>query len=264
MSEQTKFSIIVVCLNAGEKLKSTVDSILGQSYDYYEIIIKDGFSMDGSVEKLPKNEKIHIYQEKDSGIYEAMNQASKKVSGDFVLFLNCGDTFHDKDVLSKTNEYMTKNPGHGIYYGDTFCEQTNTAVASAPVITAFTCYRNIPCHQSCFYQKDLLLRKPYDPILRIRADYDHFLWCYFKADAKPMYLSFVVADYEGGGYSESKVNKKRDKEEHKLIVRQYMSGAQRFKYGLIMALTLAPVRRYLAEKTWFSSIYNKIKAGLYK
>ena len=43
------FSIIVVCLNAGDKLRRTVGSILAQSYPHYEIIVKDGMSTDGSV-----------------------------------------------------------------------------------------------------------------------------------------------------------------------------------------------------------------------
>ncbi len=42
-----KFSIVVVCLNAGNKLKMTVESILAQTYGDYEIIVKDGMSSDG-------------------------------------------------------------------------------------------------------------------------------------------------------------------------------------------------------------------------
>lgn len=264
MKKQVFFSVIVVCLNAGDKLIDTVNSILMQNYENYEILVKDGLSKDGSVEKLPVSTKIRIYREKDSGIYEAMNQASCQVQGDYVLFLNCGDTFYQADVLQKTADFIEQDAGHGIYYGDTFCEQTHTTVVSSPEITPFTCYRNIPCHQSCFYRKDLLIKKPYDPKLRIRADYDHFLWCYFKADAKPVHMNLVVAAYEGGGYSESRSNRKRDKQEHKQIVKTYMSRGQRMKFAFIMAITLAPIRRFLAEKTPLSGVYNKIKAGLYR
>ncbi len=264
MDKKVFFSVIVVSLNAGDKLLDTVNSILTQDYENYEIIVKDGFSKDGSVEKLPNNIKVNVYQEKDSGIYEAMNQAVSKVKGDYLLFLNCGDTFHDATVLHKTANYIENDGEHGIYYGNTYCEKTHSTVISSPKITPFTCYRNIPCHQSCFYRKDLLVNKPYDLRFRIRADYDHFLWCYFKADAKPLHMDLVVADYEGGGYSESKANQKRDKEEHNLIVKAYMTKGQRLKFAFMMAITLAPLRRFLAEKTPLSGIYNKIKAGLYR
>jgi glycosyltransferase involved in cell wall biosynthesis len=43
------FSIIVVCLNAGEKLQQTIESILCQTEQDFEIIVKDGGSTDGSV-----------------------------------------------------------------------------------------------------------------------------------------------------------------------------------------------------------------------
>ena len=77
-----KFSIIVVALNAGEKLKETVDSVLNQTWQDYEIVVKDGGSKDGSVDALPEDERIKVYVEKDTGIYEAMNQAVAKAKGE--------------------------------------------------------------------------------------------------------------------------------------------------------------------------------------
>ena len=39
---QISFSIVVVCLNPGEKLLKTVQSVLNQKYGNYEIVVKDG------------------------------------------------------------------------------------------------------------------------------------------------------------------------------------------------------------------------------
>ena len=52
----------------------TVESTLKQSYDEFEIIVKDGFSKDESICKLPQDKRIHLVQKKDTGIYDAMNQ----------------------------------------------------------------------------------------------------------------------------------------------------------------------------------------------
>ncbi|WP_304679261.1 glycosyltransferase, partial [uncultured Muribaculum sp.] len=82
-----------VCLNAGDKLRRTVGSILAQSYPHYEIIVKDGMSTDGSVDKLPEDGRIRIVRQKDRGIYDAMNQATLLAEGDYLLYLNCGDYF---------------------------------------------------------------------------------------------------------------------------------------------------------------------------
>ena len=70
------FSIVVVSLNPGEKLVPTLKSVLDQDYGNFEIIIKDGGSTDGSVEKLeelPADSRIRFFREPDKGIYDGMN-----------------------------------------------------------------------------------------------------------------------------------------------------------------------------------------------
>lgn len=265
------FTILVVALNPGEKLKKTVDSILKQEWTDYEILVKDGMSADGSVEALAAREsvkRLRILQAPDKGIYDAMNQAVVQAAGRYVLFLNCGDTFQGKTVLSEAAAYIQKEEACGntspcIFYGNTLCEKTGAAVHSAPEITGFTCYRNIPCHQSCFYDRRLFEKKQYDLSYRIRADYDHFLWCYYQAGARMIYMDIIVSAYEGGGYSESPENRARDKLEHKQITADYMTRRELMCYQTVMLLTLAPLRTRIAESRSLSGIYHKMKDIFY-
>lgn len=264
-----KFSIIVVCLNPGEKLNQTLDSILKQSYTDYEIVVKDGGSKDGSIQEMRQDTRIVLCEEADRSIYDAMNQAVAHAKGEFLLFMNCGDFFYREDVLEKTAALIGKcshermDTGNMIFYGDTYGEKNDVHITAPPEITGFTCYRNIPCHQACFYAARLCKEKPYDLQYRIRADYDHFLWCYYVAKAEIMNLKLTVASYEGGGYSESKENRRRDKEEHKLITATYMSKGELLKYQMIMLGTLAPLRRVLAESKVFSGVYHWVKEKMY-
>ena len=120
-----KFTIIVVSLNAGEELKRTVDSILAQQFYDYEILIKDGESKDGSLELLQESEKIRIISQKDTSIYDAMNQAVIEAKGEYYLFLNCGDYFYNSEVLSTVAEFIQKKnslDGNAtrIFYGDLY------------------------------------------------------------------------------------------------------------------------------------------------
>lgn len=272
-----KFSVITVCLNPGEKLALTLESILGQSCQDMEVILKDGGSTDGSVEKWqrenasrPGAEKIKIYVERDKGIYNAMNQAVSHASGEFVLFLNCGDTFADGKVLERTLKVLGEEKSGGtdmdrlVLYGDTCGEKNDVIIASPPNITGFTCYRNIPCHQSCFYSAALCREKPYDLRYKIRADYDHFLWCFYRAKAKMRHVGFPVGAYEGGGFSENKKNRKRDKAEHRQITETYMGKGELFLYRLIMLCTLAPLRSAMAESRAFSGMYHWLKERIYR
>ena len=104
MEQGTKYSVIVVCLNAGQRLCDTVKSILGQTYRNFEVVIKDGGSTDGSVEALAsayQDSRLHVHRQKDNGIYDAMNQAVKLAAGTYFLFLNAGDSFYDEHVLER-------------------------------------------------------------------------------------------------------------------------------------------------------------------
>lgn len=276
-----KFSVITVCLNPGKKLDATLESVLGQSCADAEVIVKDGGSRDGSVEKwmerhgyrqekcISSQIQVRVFVEKDTGIYDAMNQAVSHARGDFLLFLNCGDTFTDREVLERTEKVIREEREAGtdisrlVLYGDTFDGKRQVVIASAPVITGFTCYRNIPCHQSCFYSRGLCLEKPYGLQYKIRADYDHFLWCYYKAGARMRHMDFPVASYEGGGYSENRENRTQDRREHRQITSAYMSRPELFRYRAVMALTFVPLRRWMAGNRAFSGIYHRLKEGLY-
>ena len=71
-----QFVIIVVAYNAGDKLRFTLDSIYGQQYHNYHVIIKDGLSTDGSLTQLKEEKyfdnkpgKTDIFSDKDKGMH---------------------------------------------------------------------------------------------------------------------------------------------------------------------------------------------------
>lgn len=267
-----KFSLLTVCLNPGDKLRMTIESALSQTCGDFELIIKDGGSQDGSLEgvsRLLEDPRIRVITRKDTGIYDAMNQAVGEARGEYIFFLNCGDVFYDERVLEQVKR-ASEEPDRGasetpwILYGDVFSVKNQAMITSPPDITGFTCYRNVPCHQACFYSTALCREKPFETKYRIRGDYEHFLWCFYRGGARLHYLGIPVAQYEGGGYSETKENLKRSKREHREITERYMKKGELFKYRMIMAVTLAPLRTRLAESRHFSGLYNGLIGLLYK
>ena len=273
------FSIVVVSLNPGDKLFSTLQSLLDQDYGNFEIIIKDGGSTDGSVQrlfgegterKIPADSRIRFFQEPDSGIYDGMNQAVQKVQGQYVLFLNCGDRFFNRSVLSDVASFIEKQESTEvvrgrsyIFYGDQFNQQQNSPVHSAPVMNDFTCYRNVPCHQVCFYDAQLFAQRGYDTDYRVRADYEHFLYCIYDKNARAVYMPVTVAFYEGGGFSETKENRKRSALEHKVITRYYQGWGKSTWFAFLMLVSLAPLRTLIAENPALAGFYNKVKSAVY-
>lgn len=266
------FSIVVVSLNPGERLEKTLDSILKQTYTNYEVVLKDGGSLDGSLSGLQEKgyfenkKQIRIIQKKDKSIYDGMNQAVSEVKGRYVQFLNCGDYFYSDTVLEEAADFIVKEQREVpvIYYGNQYNQVQDTVVYSAPQINDFTCYRNVPCHQVCFYDYRLFEKRAYKPEYRVRADYEHFLYSIYEEGAKGISMPVIIASYEGGGFSETKENRKRSAMEHREITTKYLGKAKVFKYRMIMWLTLAPVRTWIAENPALSGVYNGVKSTIYR
>ena len=277
------FSILVVSLNPGEKLVETVRSVAKQTYRDYEVIVKDGGSKDDSLDALRAYlqesgvpQQVRILKQSDTGIYDGMNQATQAARGEYLYFLNCGDFFTSEEVLAQAAEEIraalqssgtekaAESDAPKIFYGDILDALRGEVVASNPHINDFACYRNVPCHQACIYHYSLFEERGYDPVYRVRADYEHFLWCYFRRDARPRYIPVTLASYEGGGFSETPENRKRSAGEHREITALYMSKGQRLKYRAVLLATLAPLRTKMAESPAWSGFYNKCKKRLYR
>ena len=277
-NDHPMFSIIVVALNPGDKLIQTIESISRQTCTEYQVVVKDGGSRDGSTQALREflaqsgrdalEARVRIVEQPDKSIYDGMNQACTHAEGEYFYFLNCGDYFAGEEALSQAAEAIRRDREAGgkalIYYGDIFDALRGQTVSSNPQMDAFACYRNVPCHQACIYHRSLFSERGYEPEYRVRADYEHFLWCFFKKQAEVRYIPVTLASYEGGGFSETKENRRRSKEEHRRITALYMTKGERIKYRLILLLTLAPLRTRMAESPAFSGIYNRFKKWIYK
>ena len=279
------FSVVVVSLNSGERLKKTLQSILNQTFSDYEVIIKDGGSKDGSLDflssehVLEKYPQIRLIQEKDRSIYDGMNQAVAYVSGRYVQFLNCGDLFYDGNVLRNVADYITEyfrteketaedihaaaSSRPMIFYGNQYNLIQKTIVTSAPQMNDFACFRNVPCHQVCFYNSRLFEKRAYLPEYKVSADYEHFLHCIYEENAQTKAMPIVVCLYEGGGYSETEENRKKSAIQHREITNKYL-GKKAVKYRWIMRLSLSGLRTKIAENPVLSKPYNALKSLLYK
>ena len=259
-----RFSIIVVTLNAGDELFNTVESCMNQTFTDREIIIKDGMSSDDSLDRvraLP-SDNVKIISEPDLSIYDGMNRAIKDAKGDYLIFMNAGDSFADEKVLAQTAKHMIKHTSD-IYYGNMYRKGSNTLISYPDRLTEFGLYRNVPCHQVCFYSRRLFEKKGYDLKYPIRADYEHFLRSVYEYKASLSHMDIPVCIYEGKGFSERKDNRAKSAEEHKIITSKYM-GKRTLIYRAVMIITLQPVREKIAGSRKLSGIYQKLKTLIYK
>ena len=97
------FSIITVTYNAEATIEVTLHSVQQQTYRQIEHIIVDGGSKDHTLSIIEKykDSYLHVISEPDKGLYDAMNKGIRLAKGDYLCFLNAGDTFHEVDTLEK-------------------------------------------------------------------------------------------------------------------------------------------------------------------
>lgn len=126
--QQPIISVITVVYNGADLLESTMQSIVRQSYPNIEYIIVDGASTDGTQEIIKKCKQFvnHWISEPDKGIYDAMNKGLKMATGDFVIFMNCGDHFHELNTLEKMMHHYAEDVD--LLYGDIVMVDENKKV----------------------------------------------------------------------------------------------------------------------------------------
>lgn len=97
-----RVTVITVTYNAGVLLEQTMSAVLALRYPAIEYIVIDGGSTDGTLALLDRHRRSisHVVSEPDNGIYDAMNKGLRLASGDFIWFLNAGDTPCHPDVLA--------------------------------------------------------------------------------------------------------------------------------------------------------------------
>lgn len=208
MKKGPKFSIITVTYNAASVIAPTLQSIMAQSYRNIEFLLIDGGSSDNTVEVVKKSgvEIAVLVSERDKGLYDAMNKGIARATGDYLCFLNAGDSFHSADVLEKmaaTVADRTDLPD--ILYGETAeVDEERKFVRmrrlQAPEKLDWRSFRNgmLVCHQAFFARRD---KAPmYDLTYRLSADVD---WCIrvMKESKDIVNTHLIIIDYLQNGLS---------------------------------------------------------------
>jgi glycosyltransferase involved in cell wall biosynthesis len=101
-------TVITVVFNGVSQIASTIKSVFLQDYPNLEYVIIDGQSIDGTTEII-KQHKDHwdvFVCEPDHGVYDAMNKAISKATGEFIIFMNCGDVFASSDAVSSAMQFI--------------------------------------------------------------------------------------------------------------------------------------------------------------
>lgn len=218
-----KFTIITCTYQAEKEIERTLRSVLEQTYKDVEHLIVDGASTDAtlqlaqtySTESQAQNNghQVMVTSEPDKGLYDAMNKGLRHATGDYVLFLNAGDTFPSESTLTQVAacaERASVLPG--VLYGDTDIVDNEGRFVrhrrlSPPKQLSWKSFMQgmVVCHQAFYARTDLAKQVPYQLKYRYSADVD---WCIrvmkmAQKQGLPLCnVQTVVANYLDGGMTE--------------------------------------------------------------
>jgi glycosyltransferase involved in cell wall biosynthesis len=225
-----KLSIITINWNNVEGLKKTVESVMRQSCQEFEYVIVDGGSTDGSVDVVKQYSSmpnLRWVSERDKGIYNAMNKGIKMASGEYVQFLNSGDSLTDKDVVKKMLDEVEKNGHPDIMTGNLLKDYGKVIIRdsnSLDKINLWHFYNGSINHPSSYIKLDLFEKYGlYDESLRIVSDWKWFMNVIVFNDVKPVFVNVDVVLFDTNGISET--NEQLNIDEKLIVLRTILRPA---------------------------------------
>ena len=197
-----KLSIITINYNNHVGLENTIKSVKSQSCHEFEYIIVDGDSTDGSKDILFKYSMempIKYKSEKDRGIYNAMNKAVLMSSGDYCIFMNSGDIFHDKNSVKNALTYLDSDydilSGIGVVGGKDWMPVHEDGLSLSFFL------KDSMNHQGTFIKRVLLLEHPYREDLKISSDTEFFFYSLIIKSVRYMNIPVYINISEPPGAS---------------------------------------------------------------
>ena len=175
-----KISVITVTFNAASTLEEHWKASKSRLF-HLEHVIVDGKSKDNTVALIQQfaHERMIWLSEPDKGLYDAMNKAASMASGDYLCFLNAGDTFHTSNSIEKMMSSLEEGKEPDIIYGETAIVDNHGVFLhmrrlSAPEKLSWKSFKQgmLVCHQAFIVKRELF--EPYDLSYRFSADFD---WC---------------------------------------------------------------------------------------
>ena len=251
-----KFSVVTITYNAEAVLQRTLQSVLHQTYEDVEHLIIDGASTDGTLSMINQykaesdaveegGHKVIVRSEPDDGIYHAMNKGLTQASGDYIIYMNAGDTFPQDTTLEeivhrcRLNE-LPSDELPAVLYGNTDIVDAEGNYLyprrlQPPQKLTWRSFRQgmLVCHQAFYARTDIAKNLQYDTQYKYSADVDWCIRVMREADRLSLPLQnigMVVANYMEQGMT-TRHHRESLRERYKVMANHYGHISTFFMHG---------------------------------
>ena len=171
IQEKPLVSVIIPVFNVLPYLRTSLDSILNQTYENLEIIIIDDGSTDGSAavcDEYLKDSRVRVIHQENRGLSGARNTGLDVMTGEFVSFFDPDDIFLPGMIQVMTESIVRTNADIAICNFDSFQDDSSVnlpeavPVSEERVLTSSEALNALITGQICFavwnkiYHKRLL------------------------------------------------------------------------------------------------------------
>ena len=190
-----RFSVITPCLNAAPLLPRTLRSVQSQGSDVQHIVV-DGGSTDGTIDSL-HGQSIELISEPDRGMYDALAKGLRRATGDWITYLNAGDTLEERAFETVARAARTRDIRWLVGRTGMRDESGRLRRATVPfryrrsLILAGQYCRRPPLYlpflqqEGTFWRRELLDVVDYDALASFRLAGDQYLWMRFATLCEP-------------------------------------------------------------------------------
>ncbi len=204
-----KFTVITAVLNRAGTIEQAVRSVQRQGWRDIEHVVQDGGSTDGTLDILHRtaDARTRIVSERDGGIYDALNRALARATGDAVGLMHSDDVFAHADVLAHVAAAMADPSVDGVYGDLDYVSAADPARILRRWVSGQYDRRKLargwmPPHPALFLRRAVLDRHGgYDTSFRIAADYEAMLRYLVQGGIRLAYLPEVMVRMRMGGAS---------------------------------------------------------------
>jgi glycosyltransferase involved in cell wall biosynthesis len=109
-------SIVTPSFRNSGWLKLCIASVADQGLAV-EHIVQDAGSDDGTLDWLPRDQRVKSFVEKDQGMYDAVNRGLRRTTGEILAYLNCDEQYLP-GTLAAVSDFFGRHPGIDVLFGN--------------------------------------------------------------------------------------------------------------------------------------------------
>ena len=223
-------SVVVLAFSDAERLEKTLRSVVDQSHDNIELIVICRDSSEKALQTIKNyNSRIDYWTTHSyNSVFDAMNKGIDLATGDWINFLNAGDTYFEESTIENLlrSEFNRADFlfGHTYFHGGDY-----VGIMKAREFNILW-KKMIFTRQSFFAKLSILKQTPFDTRYKYCADYALIVDCYMKG------LTFyntnkIIAAFDMGIIEPNCAGHTYEKWK---IIKQYRSDFEFHQYYLLV------------------------------